>query len=98
MSLEITARDGRLLLRLRVTPKAKRDRIGGEHGGALKLQVKDPPEKGRANEGVVRQLAKTLGVPARQIELVSGHTSQDKRVAISGVDEATLREKLAGRA
>ena len=94
MALELETRDGRILLRLRVSPKAKQDRIVGEHGGALKLQVKDPPEKGRANEGVVRLLSSVLGIAAREIELVSGHASQDKRVAVSGVDEATLRAKL----
>ena len=94
MPLEVETRDGRLYVRLRVSPKAKRDRVNGIHGGALKLQVKDPPEKGRANEGVIRLLAKTLRISPREIELVSGHTSQDKRVGISGVDEATLRKKL----
>ncbi|MCB9933447.1 MAG: DUF167 domain-containing protein [Planctomycetes bacterium] len=92
--LELEHRDGRIFLRLRVSPKSKRDRIAGEHGGALKLYVKDPPEKGRANEGVLRVLADALGIAPREIELVSGHTSQDKRVAISGIDEVTLRDRL----
>jgi len=92
--LELEHRDGRILLRLRVSPKAKRDRIAGEHGGALKLYVKAPPEKGRANEGVLRVLADALGIAPREIELVSGHASQDKRVAIGGIDETTLRLKL----
>ena len=94
MSLELTHSDGRLLLRLRVTPKARTARVAGEHGGALKLHVKEPPEKGRANEGVIRLLAESLGLSAKQIELVSGHASQDKRVAITGLDEATLRSRL----
>lgn len=94
MALELETRDGRILLRLRVSPKAKQDRIVGEYSGALKIQVKDPPEKGRANEGVVRLLSTVLGIAAREIELVSGHASQDKRVAISGIDETTLRSKL----
>jgi uncharacterized protein (TIGR00251 family) len=97
MPFEIQESGGRLLLRLRVKPGAKRDALRGEHGGALKLQVKEPPEKGRANQGVIRLLSAALGVAANQIELVSGHGSQDKRVAISGLDERTLREKLAGQ-
>ena len=92
--LELEQRESCILVRLRVTPKAKRSRLVGEHGGALKLQVKEPPEDGRANEGVVRLLASLLKISARQIELVSGHASQDKRVTISGVDEAALRALL----
>lgn len=95
MPIQIDNREGRLFLRLRVTPKARQDRITGEHGGALKLQVKEPPEKGRANEGVIRLLSKTLEISAREIELVSGHASQDKRVAISGISESELLARLA---
>lgn len=96
-SLEITRKDDRFLLRLRVSPKSKRDAITGEHGGALKLQVKDPPEKGKANKGVCRVLAKALDLSPRDIELVSGHTSQDKRVAIRFAGSADeLKKKLSG--
>ncbi|MBZ0136973.1 MAG: DUF167 domain-containing protein [Planctomycetes bacterium] len=98
MALDITETDGHLHLRLRVSPGARKPRVGGEHGGALKLHVSEPPERGRANEGVIRLLAEKLGVPAKQIELVSGHASQDKRVAIAGLDEQTLRERLASQA
>jgi uncharacterized protein (TIGR00251 family) len=92
--LELESRGNRIFLRLRVSPKSRKARIAGEHGGALKLHVTQAPERGRANEGVLALLSEALGVPARQIELVSGHASQDKRVAISGLDEATLRKKL----
>lgn len=95
MALEITQAEGRLFLRLRVSPGARKARVGGEYDGALKLSVTEPPEKGRANEGVVALLADALEIPRKQIELVSGHASQDKRVAIAGLDEATLRRKLA---
>jgi uncharacterized protein len=96
--LDLEHRDGRVLLRLRVSPKSRKARIAGEHGGALKLHVTEPPEKGRANEGVIALLAETLGIAEREIELVSGHASHDKRVAISGLDEATLRTKLQEKA
>lgn len=92
--LEIESRDGALLLRLRVSPGARKAMIKGVHGGALKLSVTEPPEKGRANEGVLELLADSLGIPQRQIELVSGHGSQDKRVKITGLDEASVRARL----
>ncbi|MCC7508849.1 MAG: DUF167 domain-containing protein [Planctomycetes bacterium] len=92
--LEIECRDGSLLLRLRVAPGARKAMIKGVYGGALKLSVTEPPEKGRANAGVVQLLADCLGIPQRQIELVSGHGSHDKRVKISGIDEASVRARL----
>jgi hypothetical protein len=93
-NLEIESREGAFLLRLRVSPGARKARVKGVHGGALKLSVCEPPERGRANEGVIRLLSEALGIPARQIELVSGHGSQDKRVAITGIDEHALRQKI----
>jgi uncharacterized protein (TIGR00251 family) len=94
MALQLEHRDGRILLRLRVSPKSRRARILGEHGGACKLHVTEAPENGRANEGVIALLASALGISPRQIELVSGHTSQDKRVALRGIEEAALRALL----
>ena len=96
MTLQLTLQEGRILLRLRVSPKSRKARVAGVHGGALKLHVTEPPEKGRANEGVIALLAETLGIAAREIELVSGHASQDKRVAIGGINETALRAKLSG--
>jgi uncharacterized protein len=92
--LDLETRDGRVFIRLRVSPKSRKARVAGEHGGALKVHVTEPPEKGRANDGVIALLASTLGIAQREIELVSGHASHDKRVAISGLDESTLRLKL----
>lgn len=98
--LEVTEQAGRFILRLRVSPGARKARIAGPHGGALKLAVTEPPERGKANEGVIALLAAALGLAGRDIEILSGHTSQDKRVAISGfagtVEE--LKRRLEGLA
>lgn len=96
--LELKQQNGRIHLRVRVSPGARTARLLGVHGGALKLSVCEPPERGKANDGVIRLLSNLLGVTTGQIELVSGHTSQDKRVAIAGLDEATLHERLASQA
>lgn len=94
--LRIDVRDDGLLLALRVSPKAGSDRIGGVHNGALKVAVTAPPDKGRANEAVIRLLAKALGVAPSAIELVSGETSRDKKVRLPAtLDAATIRALAA---
>lgn len=85
-------RDG-ATLRVRVSPGASRDRIQGLHGDALKLSVRQPPEKGRANREVARLLADAVGASPRDVEVVGGHTSRDKTVCFHGWDAATLRER-----
>ncbi len=79
---------------LRVRPGARRDRIVGPHGGALKVEVTAPPERGRANEAVIRLLARTLGVPRAAVEIVSGASGRDKSVRIHGVAPDAVRAAL----
>lgn len=95
--LEIETRDGALAIRLRVSPGARKARIIGPHGGALKLSVTEPPEDGRANEGVIKLLANTLDIPATNIKITAGHTSRDKRATVRGMSASELRAAIASR-
>ena len=47
-----------------------------------KVWVKEPPEKGLANRGLARVLAKHFGVSQSQVRGVSGHSSRNKVVEI----------------
>jgi len=87
--------DGAIVMGLRVKPGAKRDAAIGVHGDRLKVSVRAAPERGRANEAVVRLLETLFGVSSGDVELTAGHASQDKVVHIRGCDEATLRRALS---
>jgi uncharacterized protein len=50
--------------------------------GALTVYVPERAVEGKANEAVVRLLAKHLGVPRSRLELVSGATSRVKRFQV----------------
>ncbi|WP_309398243.1 DUF167 domain-containing protein [Cerasicoccus maritimus] len=76
------------------TPKASRSEVVGWQEGALKVRVAAPPVDGKANAELVKFLAKFLGVPKRNIWLVSGEGSRRKVVAVEGIEEAALRAKL----
>ncbi len=62
---------------VRVTPKASRARIVVEDG-VIRVYVTVVPEDGKANEAVVKQLAKALGVAKSRLTLVRGATARDK--------------------
>jgi len=51
-------------------------------GDALKVRVSAPANEGKANAELVRFLARQLGVPARDVEIVSGHQARTKVVAV----------------
>jgi uncharacterized protein len=76
------------VLRVRVQPGARREGFGGAHGDALEIAVTAPPEGGRANEAVLALLARRLGVPRRDLRLLSGASSREKRVLVARPPEA----------
>ena len=81
-------------LELHVTPGAREERIVGWQGQSLRLKVRARPEKGRANEAVIRLLASHLGLPRASLSIVRGATSRDKLVKVDGLSEDQLRTLL----
>jgi uncharacterized protein (TIGR00251 family) len=71
-------------IQVRVTPRARRNAVERQPDGRLKVYVTAPPEDGRANEAVVEIIAEWLGVKRRQVEIISGATSRNKIVRITG--------------
>ena len=72
-----------VLLQLSVMPNAKRTEVDGLHDGALRVRLAAPPIDGRANEALVAWLAKSLGVPKRDVEVLRGESSRRKQVAVA---------------
>ena len=85
----------RTSLRLRIVPGARRSGIVGRHADGWKVRVAAPPEAGRANEVLLRLLARTLDVPWRDLEVTRGRASRDKVVTLEGLTSDVADEKLA---
>jgi len=69
-------------------------RICGLLDGMLKVKVSAPPEKGKANECLLKFLAKKLGVKKSAVSIISGTSSPVKHLRVSGVSADTLLKKL----
>ena len=78
---------------VRVQPRAARSGIAGEVDGTLRIRLAAPPVEGEANEELVNLLAKLLGIPRRQIEIISGQKSKNKVVRVNGISGERI-EKL----
>jgi uncharacterized protein YggU (UPF0235/DUF167 family) len=52
------------------------------------------PERGKANDAVIEFLAQRLELPQESIELVSGHSSRDKIVELTGIERAEAERRL----
>jgi hypothetical protein len=83
---------GGVTLELLVRPQGRRARCGAVQAGRLKVAVKAPAEKGKANAAVIKLLAKLLGVSRADVRIVRGRTGRRKTVRVKGtVDVARLR-------
>ena len=82
-------------VRVRVAPGATRAAVVGRHGETWKVRVAAAPERGRANEAVLRLLAEALRVPRDAVKLVSGHTGRDKIVELAGLGPAQIERRLS---
>jgi uncharacterized protein len=86
-----------LRLAVRVTPKARREAIGGvverPDGARLDVAVNAPPEDGKANAAVTALLAKALGLAKSDVRVIQGAASRQKLVELAG-DSAALAERL----
>jgi uncharacterized protein (TIGR00251 family) len=88
-----------IVLHLRLTPKGGRDSFDGialDSAGkvALLARVRAVPEDGKANEALIELIAKTLRVRKSALELISGATSRQKTIRISG-DARDVLPRLA---
>jgi uncharacterized protein (TIGR00251 family) len=79
---------------VRLTPRASQDKIIGWEGDVLRVRVTAPPVEGRANEALLRLLARALDVPTSRLRLVRGQTQRNKVVAVEGLTADEVRERL----
>ncbi len=93
--IELTVKAGVATFAVRVSPGAAKTRILGEHDGALKISVAAAPEKGKANKAVVDYVARLFAVRKADVEVISGLSSKDKRVAIKGLAPGAISDKLS---
>lgn len=87
-----SVRDGEVVFKVQVVPRASRSEVVGEYNGALRIRIAAPPVDGAANEELIRVLAKTFEVPRGAVKLVSGHSSKIKRVSIEALPDEIVAQ------
>lgn len=65
---------------VKVIPKSSKSEIIGWENDQLKVRLKAVPEKGEANEELIRVLAEYFDIPKSQITIIRGHKSRIKTV------------------
>ena len=85
-------------LAVRATPRARADRLDGiaylaDGAPVLRVSLTAPPAEGRANDALLRLLAKEWGLPRRDLAIVGGQKSRNKTVHVAG-EPAVLLKRL----
>jgi uncharacterized protein (TIGR00251 family) len=86
--------DSKTHIRVTVLPRSSRNQIAGQENGAFKVKLTAPPVEGKANKALTDLLAKRLGLPKGNVEIVSGKRSRLKSVRIKGLSIEEVEDLL----
>lgn len=90
--IEVTK--GGVRLHLFIQPNSSKDEIIGAHNEELKIKLTAPPVDGKANDALIKFLARTLALPKKNFTLIRGETGRHKVVEVFGLSEAEIRARL----
>jgi hypothetical protein len=68
--------------RVKVKPNSKSQNIKEEADGSLIVHLKSPPVDGKANDELIKLLAKQFDVPKSNIRIKSGLSSRQKLIEV----------------
>ena len=87
--------DGGIVFTAKIVPGSSRPtRFCGLLDGMVKVKVSAAPQKGKANQCLIRFLAEQLDIKKNAVSIISGLTSPVKHVQVLGISAETLMEKL----
>ena len=73
-----------IILKVYLQPKSSKNEVVGPYRDGIKVKVTAPPMEGKANEALIRFLAKKFGISPSGIEIIKGLHSREKTLRISG--------------
>jgi uncharacterized protein (TIGR00251 family) len=85
-----------ITLKVYLQPKSSKNEVVGPYRDGIKVKVTAPPIEGKANEALVRFLAKEFRISSSCIEIIRGLHSRKKTLKISGVvrQELDFKKKI----
>lgn len=78
----INVHDDKIIIDIYVQPGAKTTIANGTHDSKPKIRIAAEPTDGKANKEVIKYFAKLLKLPLKNIEIINGDKSRNKRLAI----------------
>lgn len=70
------------ILNVQVKPGCKQQKIEQQSDGSLRVCLKSPPVEGKANQELIKLLAKYYSIPKSWVTIKSGLSSRHKRIEL----------------
>lgn len=93
MSFSSSSSPVRTRLVIKVIPNAKKNTIEYIDETHLKIRINVSPERGKANNKVIKLLAKELKISKKDIRIVSGEFNRHKILEIANVS-GSIKDRL----
>ena len=81
------------ILRVHVTPGSRREELIHQRE-EIRVRLTAPPVRGQANRALVKLVARALGVPGGDVEIVSGASSRRKTIRVRSLRAAEVEARL----
>ena len=95
MTVSLRQCDEGVRLPVRVKASARRNRVVGPQQSELRVDVSAAPEKGQANQAVIRLIAQFFAVPKSSVVLVAGRANPHKQLLLLGMTRADASARIA---
>ena len=81
-------------LNIRVQPGASKNTVSGYTDGVFNIKIMTRPEKGKANESLIKYLSDLLGIAKSRISISKGTTSRNKVVLVQDLSKQNAVSRL----
>ena len=92
----LRVRENGIEVRVRVVPRTAQERIEGFYGDRLRVRLLAPPTDGRANDALIRLLARAARVPPSRGRIVAGAKDRSKTVLLECAEPLASAHVLRG--
>jgi len=81
-------------VKVKVRPGSSRQGVRVLENGEIIVHVHSSPEKGKANQELIKLLSRRMGVSASRLQIVRGEKSRRKTILIKDIDTHEVIEHL----
>ena len=71
---------------IKTHPKSRKIEVLRKDAAHYEVWIREAPEKGNANQAVIKALSDHMDLPPSRLTIISGHTSRNKIIEIEGMN------------